>query len=149
MPLLRYRTGDYAEADTSACECGRHWPRIGRLLGKDADYLIRSDGTEVTVNILWALHVDMGSDIHEFQVCQEKPGHVEFRYVADMNLDVASERLLLSKLADIRGLNFSLRRVSTIKRGPRGKYQMVLQALPTTRSQLLAEVPKSNAESAR
>jgi phenylacetate-CoA ligase len=139
MPFLRYRTGDYAEMSGRTCDCGRHWPCIDRLLGRDGDYLVRDDGTEVAVTILWALHIDMGPNMREFQVSQEKPGLVEFRYVADRELDPDTKRKLMATLSALRGLTFTLRRVPAIPRGPRGKYRMVDQRLNTTRRRLLAE----------
>lgn len=40
MPLLRYRTRDLSTFDSSPCECGRTFVRMGRILGRSDDMLI-------------------------------------------------------------------------------------------------------------
>lgn len=134
MPFIRYRTGDYAEVSTNACSCGRSWPVIEKLLGKDADFLIRHDGTEVSVNMIWGLHMSFGAAIKEFQFIQDKPGLVELQYAADEALTIDQQRELLDKLQALRGISFTLTHVPAIKRGERNKYRMVLQSLQTSRS---------------
>jgi phenylacetate-CoA ligase len=34
MPLIRYRTGDFAAIFRARCHCGRHTPRIGPIIGR-------------------------------------------------------------------------------------------------------------------
>ncbi len=133
MPLIRYRTGDYAEMSRDTCPCGRAWPVIEKLLGKDADFLIRDDGTEVSVNMIWGLHINFGDKIKEFQFVQDAPGRVELQYAADESLTVDQHRELLGNLQALRGISFSLTRVPVIKRGERNKYLMVKQNLQTSR----------------
>ena len=133
MPLIRYRTGDHARASEQDCPCGRAWPVWSELRGKDADFLVRADGTEVSVNILWALHIEMGDALREFQLVQRAPGEVEFQYVSARPLSMAEENRLMERLALVRGLRFRLIRVDRIERGGRGKYRMVVQHLTTTR----------------
>jgi phenylacetate-CoA ligase len=40
MPLLRYRTGDLAALDRSACACGRTLPRMSKVTGRRDDMLV-------------------------------------------------------------------------------------------------------------
>jgi phenylacetate-coenzyme A ligase PaaK-like adenylate-forming protein len=40
MPLLRYRTGDIAALDRSACACGRTLPRMSKVTGRRDDMLV-------------------------------------------------------------------------------------------------------------
>jgi len=50
MPLIRYETGDVAEvmADDTPCPCGRHMPRIQRIIGRQQDAIITVDGRVIT-----------------------------------------------------------------------------------------------------
>lgn len=43
MPLLRYAIGDYAEAGES-CDCGRGFPVLRRIVGRQRNMLVRPDG---------------------------------------------------------------------------------------------------------
>jgi len=45
MPMLRYRTGDMAVADSGTCPCGRSWRTIGSIQGRRTDHLVASDGS--------------------------------------------------------------------------------------------------------
>ncbi|ALZ77061.1 phenylacetate--CoA ligase family protein [Rheinheimera sp. F8] len=49
MPLRRYDTGDYVEGlnKLGNCPCGNHSPYVTRILGRDDDYLILTDGRHI------------------------------------------------------------------------------------------------------
>ncbi|HKZ48992.1 MAG TPA: phenylacetate--CoA ligase [Thermoplasmata archaeon] len=40
MPILRYRTRDLSKLDWERCACGRHHPRMARVVGRSDDMLI-------------------------------------------------------------------------------------------------------------
>ncbi|MBI4425082.1 MAG: phenylacetate--CoA ligase family protein [Elusimicrobia bacterium] len=47
MPFLRYDTGDVAEGDLACdapCPCGRRFPRLRRVLGRQEDVVVTADG---------------------------------------------------------------------------------------------------------
>ncbi|MDG6901775.1 MAG: phenylacetate--CoA ligase family protein [Nitrososphaerota archaeon] len=49
MPLIRYRTGDYATlADEEKCECGSYLPRLKFVSGRKQDFLVRKGGTTLS-----------------------------------------------------------------------------------------------------
>ncbi len=53
MPLLRYRTGDVAEAITAErCPCGCGWPRLLGIQGRADDLVTSSDGKPIAPVVL-------------------------------------------------------------------------------------------------
>lgn len=44
MPVIRYRTGDRADAMSGECGCGRTLPRLGRIDGRDVDAVVLPSG---------------------------------------------------------------------------------------------------------
>jgi phenylacetate-CoA ligase len=53
MPLLRYRTGDVAEAiATESCPCGCGWPRLLGIQGRADDLVMSSDGKPIAPVVL-------------------------------------------------------------------------------------------------
>jgi len=50
MPLIRYEVGDYAVAGTK-CSCGRNWPVIERIMGRERSIVEFPDGSRQFVPI--------------------------------------------------------------------------------------------------
>jgi phenylacetate-CoA ligase len=50
MPLLRYRTGDLAviDADQKTCPCGRAFPLVRAIVGRETDIVVTPDKRAVT-----------------------------------------------------------------------------------------------------
>jgi phenylacetate-CoA ligase len=73
MPLIRYRTGDYAAwGNENNCPCGNNNPVITKLEGRTDDYLVTSDGRKIG-RLSSAFH--RTPTIHSAQIVQDKPGH--------------------------------------------------------------------------
>lgn len=47
MPLIRYDIGDTAEWGEGVCECGRNFPIINKICGRQDDYIVTPDGQMV------------------------------------------------------------------------------------------------------
>jgi phenylacetate-CoA ligase len=72
MPLIRYRTGDYAAwAEEQNCPCGNPNRIISDLVGRVDDYLVKSDGRKI--GRLAAFK--RSPTIHSAQLVQDNPGH--------------------------------------------------------------------------
>lgn len=73
MPLIRYRTGDYAAwAEEQDCPCGNSNPIITDLIGRVDDYLITVDGRKIG---RLSTAMKRSPTIHSAQIVQDKPGH--------------------------------------------------------------------------
>jgi len=78
MPLIRYRTGDYAEYAGDYCEaCKRHLPLIKNINGRwDINRIFLNDGTYVSITAL-NLHDELYSFIEGLQYVQKEKGKLE------------------------------------------------------------------------
>ncbi len=71
MPLIRYRTGDWVKVkhNPEKCPCGRHFPTVLSILGRESDIIVTPDGRMIT-----ALYVvfDRTPGILRGQIIQEE-----------------------------------------------------------------------------
>jgi len=70
-PLLRYRTGDIASLHRQPCSCGRQTPRLGPILGRQAQMLKYRGTTLFPAAIISALHGIEGVQGHYLEVERE------------------------------------------------------------------------------
>jgi phenylacetate-CoA ligase len=78
MPLIRYKTGDYAEYTGDYCpHCKRHLPLLKKVYGRwDKNKIYRSDGSFITTTAL-NLHSNLYNKIDGLQYIQKKKGELE------------------------------------------------------------------------
>jgi phenylacetate-CoA ligase len=82
MPLIRYRTGDYATRLESVCGCGRRWDRFADVEGRwKQDVIIGKRGTRISVTAL-NMHGPLFERVIRFQYFQEVPGDCILKVVA-------------------------------------------------------------------
>jgi phenylacetate-CoA ligase len=83
MPLIRYDTGDVAEAVSGDCACGRTLPAIGRIRGRYRPLRFAPEGTahrmDLLFNVLRTQKLDALRDLREYQLHQYRDGRFEMR----------------------------------------------------------------------
>jgi phenylacetate-CoA ligase len=82
MPLIRYRTDDFAVREPSMCECGRCWDRFSNVQGRrtlEGTILGRS-GAKISAAAI-NMHGDMFKNVVRYQYYQEKRGELEIRLI--------------------------------------------------------------------
>lgn len=89
MPLIRYKTGDYAEFSTDVCRCNRKWQKIKNLTGKYEFYKVYDKDMNVSNfshHYRIAVHI-IGENpylnILKYQYTQNVPGILELKYIPD------------------------------------------------------------------
>ncbi|MEO8559320.1 MAG: hypothetical protein ABI439_09680 [Rhodospirillales bacterium] len=123
MPLLRYDLGDFAELGPTEAPCGRPFPSLVRVLGRETETFIRRDGTRF-FPFLVARTLQGLMPLKQVQFVQTDYGVVEIRYVpADGNPPIDAEavqRFVKSCIGD----DFSaiLVPVADMPRKPGAKY---------------------------
>jgi phenylacetate-CoA ligase len=93
MPLIRYKNGDSATLSDEKCSCGIKHPLIKSIDGREAVTICLKDGSEVHgvffTDLLYELPGN-NFDIDKFQIYQNSPGVIEFRYESRAALDKSS-----------------------------------------------------------
>jgi phenylacetate-CoA ligase len=124
MPLVRYRTGDTVVADDTPCPCGRVFPTVKAVLGRQEKIVTLPDG-----RLIARLdRVFQGHDRHlvEGQVRYRGGGAFVLRIVATAGFTAQDERALMDKfLLRVPGVTVAVERVSAIARGPNGKFEFI------------------------
>jgi phenylacetate-CoA ligase len=128
MPLIRYATGDLAEAAAEECACGRAFPRLGRIEGRIDDVLVTPEGR-------WIGRLDpifkTMSSVHETRIVQDRRDHVRVDVVpvatfTDRDRD-ALVRALQARLGP--SMQVDVVQVSQIPRTAAGKFPAVVNLL--------------------
>jgi phenylacetate-CoA ligase len=93
MPLVRYRLGDFAVAGTAPCLCGRGFPTLQRIWGREYDFVETGDGRRFHGEFFMYLFEELrqhGIGIPQFQVVQEGPADLA---IAVLSLTEPSARV--------------------------------------------------------
>ena len=77
MPLIRYRTGDYASLDGAKCHCGRSTPKIRDIRGHGPFYFEFANGDRLHPSRLYA--IQWMFPVSEFQVIQTSPSRLSVK----------------------------------------------------------------------
>lgn len=134
MPLIRYRTGDYATRRAPACACGRCWDRFDQVEGRwRQDLIIGRNGSRISIAAL-NMHGPVFEKVIRYQYYQDTVGRCELRVMASPDfgeLDwIAIERAYRDKVGE--ELEISVRRVADIPLTERGKLRLLDSRLPAT-----------------
>ena len=94
LAMIRYRTSDYAIIDNKTCDCGRNWPIIKEIIGRQCDILHFDNGNTVTTPGVTVLFKDFSFD--SYQIVQEAKDSLKISIVkgevfvpSDVNTAVA------------------------------------------------------------
>lgn len=132
MPFVRYATGDRAVAGEIGCPCGRSFPTIEQLEGRQDDVVVTPEGNRVgrLDPIFKAVH-----SIHEAQIVQDAADHVRVDIVARDEFSEAERRSLETELRRRLGptMRISIQAVPAIERTGRGKLRTVINLVPRSR----------------
>ena len=115
MPLIRYKTGDYAEYAYNECpNCGHKGLSVKRILGRwGGDKIYNLDGSYVTTTAL-NLHNSIYEKIEGLQYYQPKKGVLDIRVIPNKNFNadvvdqlrnVISTKLSLDSVVNIVQVN--------------------------------------------
>jgi len=133
MPLIRYRTGDYAQYVNGRCACGRSYSLISDVEGRRKQHVfVAKDGRMIPAT--GTFHVwnwSMLENVREFQLEQNEAGKVLINVVPTGSLSELDKRNLLRAMRAWSGdaLDFEVRDVSAVKRTARGKVEFLTQNL--------------------
>jgi phenylacetate-CoA ligase len=129
MPLIRYDTGDLAEAVAGPCPCGRTLPAFGEIAGRYSRIAWLPEGTLGRVATLRAaletMPPETARNLRQFQVHQFRDGRYALRLVAAGPLPEAFAARVRREWVAAGGAEGALDivLVGEIPRAPGGKFQ--------------------------
>lgn len=131
MPLIRYDTGDIAESsELRQCPCGRTFPLISGISGREDDDLVDLIGRRIPSVNLYSVFREFDA-IRRFQIVQARPDQVEVRLDAPAATESELSRLneeLRLRLGE--GLGIRMVRDAEFERNPHGKRRAVIRRCP-------------------
>jgi phenylacetate-CoA ligase len=99
-PFIRYDTQDMIEISDKDCSCGRKHLRINKIIGRDNDVLVSSNGRKFIVhNFTGFFHSDLKGlkrAVDQFQVVHLKNGNLLFRLIINGNYDQSVREFIIS-----------------------------------------------------
>ena len=150
MPLIRYRTGDVGQLDSTECSCGRGLPLLSYVEGRQTDFLVTPSGRVLpALAIIYPIREAPG--VAEFQVVQETIREVVIRLVTDEDFSDSACKTLIHKaqLALGNEVSVEIEKVSNIPRLPSGKFRYVVSAVADKvigGKPLVSEIPVESAD---
>jgi phenylacetate-CoA ligase len=123
MPLIRYDTGDLASIEEE-CECGRGFPMLGELFGRENDYIATRFGLLPALAVMSKLGNQFVQFIHDFQLATSQNGNVLVRIVPTHLWTPQVEARVTAFLAGYFE-DFNVKLVTEIKPEPSGKKPML------------------------
>jgi phenylacetate-CoA ligase len=129
MPLIRYDMGDLVRLSRETCSCGRAFPIVHSIIGRDGNTIVTPGGVElgasaiecILAHILYTMY-DM--PVFGARVCQERPDLLVLDVIPGPGFGAQHESRLLRAVSaqappGVRGL---VRCVERIERTARGKW---------------------------
>jgi phenylacetate-CoA ligase len=79
MPLLRYRTQDYATlADNQKCKCGRNYTLLDEVIGREQEFILDKNENLLCITpLIYGQHFSEFEEIDAFQIHQNKIGRIK------------------------------------------------------------------------
>ncbi len=132
MPLIRYRTGDYARYAGDFCPaCGRNVPLLADIAGRwSGERVYRHDGSFVTTTAL-NVHDDILTRIRGMQYEQNRPGQLLVSVIPGPGFSDQTVAELIDFYRDRlgEGSDVMVAAVSVLKRKSNGKFLLLHQGL--------------------
>lgn len=132
MPLIRYRTGDYATRLEPRCSCGRAWDRFTDVVGRwKQDMVLGKNGARISLAAL-NMHGPLFAKVRRFQYYQETPGVCILKVMTSPEFTEGDRHAIESAYRAKVGeeLSFAVQLVDDIPLTARGKLKMLDSRIP-------------------
>jgi phenylacetate-CoA ligase len=135
MPLIRYKTGDIGWRIKEKCACGRCFPLLKIVGGRDRNFLVTKNGGMISITI-----VDIPNateHIEQFQFVQEKAGSATLKILATASFSDHDLYLVHKDLKQKFGdmMDVTIEFVDKFDRTARGKFPLLIQKLDYDKGQ--------------
>jgi phenylacetate-coenzyme A ligase PaaK-like adenylate-forming protein len=132
MPLIRYLIGDVGVLAAEHCPCGRAFPLLESIEGREADYVVTADGRLISGISLTENFAVLVPGVAQLQIVQETVRKFLFRIVRGHDWGPASDRKLAELVAERFGTptRYAVQFVDLIPQEPSGKYRFCISHVP-------------------
>jgi phenylacetate-CoA ligase len=132
MPLIRYQIGDVASRAGRACSCGRGFPLLERIEGREADFVTTAAGELISGVSLTENFALLIPGIAQLQIVQEELDRFTLRIVRGDDFGDASleriGRLVAERFGP--GAHYECEYVTQIPQEASGKYRFCISRVP-------------------
>ncbi|MCI8418123.1 MAG: phenylacetate--CoA ligase family protein [Lachnospiraceae bacterium] len=130
MPLIRYRTGDFASySEKATCACGRHYTLLDNIVGRwTQEMFIGKTGNKISMTAL-NMHTDIFKNVENYQFIQDIPGKCSIRVVKNDNYSLMDEKNIFDELQKKfdNSMEIKFEYVKEIEKTMRGKQRFIIQ----------------------
>lgn len=138
MPLLRYRTGDWAVIGPKTCACGRNYRLLSETRGRWLqEMLIGKWNNRISITAL-NMHSSIFDNVAQFQFHQREIGKAELRLVRKPSYSPHDSEVICRGFREKMGdtIDLELNFVDEIPVTGRGKFRFIVQSLSQTNTSL-------------
>ena len=133
MPLIRYYLGDLAikKAPEEKCKCGRPYPMLEKIVGRDTDIVKTRTGKHLIVHFFTGIFEHI-TEIRQFRVIQDSLDGIIIEYIPEKSFVDGVLNSLNAKIMEHIHEPFKVyfREVKSIPDTPSGKPQIIVSNLP-------------------
>ena len=110
MPLIRYRTGDYAVMDDgNSCTCGRHYLLVKEIIGREQEFVVDRCGELISAtSLIFGQHFDVFAGIEGIYLEQEQPGELMIFMKKNIAFNDADFDAMKAQIAHLLGDRFKV-----------------------------------------
>ncbi|MBW1938536.1 MAG: phenylacetate--CoA ligase family protein [Deltaproteobacteria bacterium] len=110
MPLIRYRTGDYAVlSDENKCSCGRNYLLVDEVVGREQEFVVDVQGELVSATLLiFGQHLPVFAGLDGLYLKQKKPGKITIFMKKNVAFNDDDFSEMKSNITDLLGDRFEV-----------------------------------------
>jgi len=131
FPIIRYKTGDFAEWVEGNCKCGRNYQLMRNVKGRwHQEMIVTKLDSTISLTAL-NMHSDLFDHVVQYQFYQKEKGKVELRIIKSDEYTIKDEEKINNsfnlKFKEL--VDFSISYVDQLSRTERGKHRFLIQEL--------------------
>jgi len=135
MPLIRYRTGDYAvPAANQICRCGRNYLLVDEVVGRQQEFIVDANGSLISAtSLVFGQHYEAFGGLESIKLHQKRPGEIDVILVKGSGFREDHCEAMRDRMHELIGDRMSMRFLFAghTEKTPIGKARLVEQELDT------------------
>jgi phenylacetate-CoA ligase len=130
MPLIRYRSGDWATIGPKSCPCGRKYRLLKETCGRLQEVMIGRLNNRISMTAL-NMHNAIFDNVQQFQFHQKEKGKVELRMIPKPSYCAQDTAAIVAAFKEKMGdtMDLELTFVNELPLTERGKFRFIVQNL--------------------